>query len=81
MLFFGHVFSRKGMSSDLRKVEGLQSVARPTNVSEARSLLSSAAFCSRLIKDFVVITSSLRQLTCDRVKWSGHMGRSHPLNA
>ena len=69
MLFFGHVFSEKGMSPDPRKVEALRSVAPPTSVSEIRSLLSSAAFCSRFIKDFAAITRPLRQLTCDGVKW------------
>lgn len=53
MLFFGDVFSGKGMSPE---------------VSEVRSLLSFAAFCSRFIKDFAVITRPLRQLTCERVK-------------
>lgn len=69
MLFFGHVFSEKGMSPDPKKVEALQLVAPPTNVSEVRSLLSSAAFCSRFIKDFAMITRPLRQLTCSGVKW------------
>ena len=69
MLFFGHVFSDKGISPDPRKVEALQSVAPPTNVTEVRSLLSSAAFCSRFIRDFAVITRPLRQLTCEGVKW------------
>jgi len=59
MLFFGHVLSEKGMSPDARKVESLQSVALLTNVSEVQSLLSSAAFCSRFIKDFAVITRPL----------------------
>ena len=69
MLFFGHVFSEKGMSPDPKKVEALQNVAPPTNASEVRSLLSSAAFCSRFIKDFALITRPLRQLTCDGAKW------------
>ena len=69
MLFFGRVFSKKGMSPDPKKVEALQNVARPTNASEVRSLLSSAAFCSRFIKDFALITRPLRQLTCDWAKW------------
>ena len=69
MLFFGHVFSENGLSPDPKKVEALQRVAPPTNVSEVRSLLSSAAFCSRFIKDFAVITKPLRQLTCKGVKW------------
>ena len=69
MLFFGHVFSEKGMSPDPKKVDALQNVAPPTNASEVRSLLSSAAFCSRFIKDFALITRPLRQLTCDGVRW------------
>ncbi|XP_044170588.1 uncharacterized protein K02A2.6-like [Acropora millepora] len=69
MLFFGHVFSEKGMSPDPKKVEALQNVAPPINASEVRSLLSSAAFCSRFIKDFALITRPLRQLTCDGTRW------------
>ena len=69
MLFFGHVFSENGLSPDPKKVEALQRVAPPTNVAEVRSLLSSAAFCSRFIKDFAIISKPLRQLTCKGVKW------------
>ena len=70
MLFFGHVFSEKGMSPDLKKVEALQNVLhQPTNTSEVRSLLSSAAFCSQFIKDFALITRPLQQLTCDGARW------------
>ena len=58
MLFFGHVFSEKGMSPDPKKVEALENVAPPT-----------AAFCSRFIKDFALITRTLRQLTCDGARW------------
>ena len=67
MLFFGHVFSEKGMSPDSKKVEVLQNVAPPTNASEVRSLLSSAEFCSRFIKD--LITRPLRQLPYDKAMW------------
>ena len=69
MLFFGRVFSEKGMLPDPKKVEALQNVAPPTNAPEVRSLLSSAAFCSRFIKDFALITRPLRQLTCDGTRW------------
>ena len=57
------------MSPDPKKVEALRSVNAPNNVSEVRSLLSSAAFCSRFIKDFATITRPLRKLTCDGVPW------------
>ena len=69
MLFFGHIFSEKSLLLDPRKVKALQNVTPPVNVSEVRSFLSSTAFCSRLIKNFAVITRPLRQLTCAGVKW------------
>ena len=69
MLFFGHVFSVKGWSPNPRKVETLQNVVLVTNVSEVQSLLRSAAFCARFIKDFVLVIKSLRQLTSKGVKW------------
>ena len=68
MLFFGHVFSEKVLL-DPKKVEALQNAA-PTNASEVRSLLSSAAFCSRFIKDLLsLIARSLRRLTGDGTRW------------
>ena len=51
LLFFGHVFSENGLSPDPKKVEALQRVVPPTNVSKVCSLLSSAAFCSLFIID------------------------------
>ena len=69
MLFYGHIFSEEGMSPDPKKVEALQSVNAPKNVTEVRSLFSSAAFSSRFIKDFATITRPLRKLTCDGVPW------------
>ena len=69
MLFFGHVFSEKGISPDPTKVEALQRVAPPTSGSEVQSLLSSAEFCSRFIKDFAVITRRLRKLACNGLRW------------
>jgi len=69
MLFFGHIFSESGISPDPAKVATLQAVPPPTNVTEVRSLLSSAAFCSRFIKDFAIITKPLRVLTHKDQDW------------
>ena len=68
MSFFGHVVSEKRMSPDPRMVVTLQNVTPPTNVSEVRGLLSSAASWSRFIRDFAAITKLRRQLTCGRSK-------------
>jgi hypothetical protein len=72
--FFGHRFSAKGISPDPQKVADLRAIAPLTNVTEVRSLLSSAAFCSRFIKNrfiknFASITRPLRHLTCKNVPW------------
>ena len=70
MLFFGHVFSISGISPDPKKIEALQTVSPPKNVTEVRSLLSSASFSSRFIKDFATITRPLRKLTCKDQVWT-----------
>jgi hypothetical protein len=63
MLFFGHIFSGDGISPDPKKVSEIQSLKAPNTVTEVRSLLSSAAFCARYIKDFATVTRPLRKLT------------------
>ncbi len=69
MLFFGHVFSGQGISPDPKKVNQIQGLDPPTNVTEVRSLLSSASFCSRYVKDFATITRPLRKLTHKDEPW------------
>ena len=69
MLFFGHVFSSSGISPDPKKVTAIQTVNAPTNVTEAKSILSSASFCSRYVKDFASITRPLRLLTHKGQPW------------
>ncbi|XP_014678888.1 PREDICTED: uncharacterized protein K02A2.6-like [Priapulus caudatus] len=70
MLFFGHQFSAKGISPDPKKVADLKAITPPASVTEVKSLLSSASFCSRFIKDFAIITKPLRRLTCKDVPWT-----------
>ena len=69
ILFFGHIFDKKGMTPDPKKVEALQMTEAPSNASEVRSFLSSVAFCSRYIPNFATITAPLRRLTCKDQKW------------
>ena len=69
MIFFGHQFSAQGISPDPKKVADLKSTQPPTDVTGVRSLLSSAAFCSKFIKNFSLITKPLRRLTCKEVQW------------
>ena len=58
------------MSPDPRKVEALQNVTPPTNVSEVRSLLSSAAFVQDLSETLQALPNlSALQRTRAGVKW------------
>lgn len=66
---FAHMFSAEGISPDPKKGVDLQVITASTNVTEVRSLLSSTAFCARLIKDLAVITKPLRRLTCKDEPW------------
>ena len=77
MLFFGHIFSGEGVSPDPKKVEAMQSANAPSNPSEVRSLLSSAAFCSRFIRNFATMTRPLRRLTCNGVPWEWGKSEQH----
>ena len=77
MLFFGHIFSGEGVSPDPKKVEAMQSANAPSNPSEVRSLLSSAVFCSRFIRNFATMTRPLRRLTCNGVPWEWGKSEQH----
>ena len=59
----GHVFSEKGVSACPRKIEAIQAMTPPSNVSELRSYLGMVNYCGRFIKDLATVTAPLRQLT------------------
>ena len=68
--FFGVVFGGSGISPDPLKVEAIQQMVRPINMSELRIFLGMTAYCSRFIKDYASITEPLRKLTRKDVKMS-----------
>ena len=67
--FFGHVFSKEGISPDPKKVEALQEAEQPNNSSEVRSFIGLAQYCSRFIADLATKTEPLRQLTRSSTKF------------
>ncbi|XP_038060081.1 uncharacterized protein K02A2.6-like [Patiria miniata] len=68
--YFGHIFSRDGVSPDPKKVQAIQDVSEPQNASEVRSFLGLVTYCSRFIPDLATISAPLRELTKDSVPWS-----------
>ena len=61
--FFGVNFSAEGMAPSAKRVEAFQQTSAPVNASEVRSLLATANYSTRFIKDFASITDPLRELT------------------
>ena len=67
--FFGVVFSEKGTSPAASRVEALQNMSEPKDVSEVRSLLGMAQYSASYIPNFSSITAPLRELTKSTSKW------------
>ena len=61
--FYGHVFSKNGVSPCPQKIEAIKSLKPPTNVHELRSYLGMVTYCGRFIKDLATVTAPLRELT------------------
>ncbi|XP_071510902.1 uncharacterized protein [Diadema antillarum] len=70
VVYFGHVFTANGISPDPRKVDAINAVTEPQNVSEVRSFLGMVTYCARFIPDLASISAPLRQLTKADVPWS-----------
>ena len=67
--FYGHVFSRNGISPCPKKIEAIKSLKPPTNVSELRSYLEMVTYCGRFINDLATVTAPLRKLTKKDIKF------------
>ena len=70
--FFAFVFSRKGISSDPRKVKTIQEAKLPSSTTEVRSFIGMTTYCAKFIPNFSDITKPLRELTKKNVnfKWT-----------
>ena len=79
LAFFGYVFSADGMSPDPSKVQEIIILATPSTVSEVRSLLGMAKYCSRFIPSYSTITQPLRELTQQSTPWQWTSGQQHAL--
>ena len=53
ILFFGFVFSEKGISPDPIKVESIKKAFQPTTTHVVRNFLGMATFCANLIVTFL----------------------------
>ena len=61
--FAGHHLSQKGISPVKSRIDSINLMRRPTNVTEVRSFLGMVNFCNKFILNYSVITAPLRLLT------------------
>lgn len=61
--FVGHRISSAGVDPGKCKVEAIAEAIAPQTVSELKSFLGSASYCSKFIPDFSSRTDVLRQLS------------------
>ncbi len=62
-MFFGFVFSDKGISPDPKKVAAIQNASPPTSTSAVRSFLGMATYCAKFIPNFSDVSQPLREIT------------------
>ena len=67
--FFGHVYSKDGITPDMKRINDIINLERPSNSREVRSFLGMLNYCSKFIEDFSTLTAPLRELTKKHAKF------------
>ena len=67
--FYGHIFSKEGVTACAQKVADLEQASRPQNCSEVRSLLGMSQYLARFVPGYTDTVAPLRLLTHNDVKW------------
>jgi glutaredoxin-related protein len=67
--FFGHIFSKDGVTADPSKIESIKNMKPPQTKEEIRSLLGMTNYVSRFISCYSTVTEPLRRLTKNDVPW------------
>ena len=72
LLYMGHQLSEAGLKIDNFKVKAVVDCEAPTSVSEVKSFLGLAQYCSKFIPDFASVTDPLWELTRadQKFEWS-----------
>lgn len=62
LIYMGNKLSAQRISPDNSKVEAVQAIKVPTNLTELQSFLGIVTYCAKFIPNFATITDPLRQL-------------------
>ena len=63
--FYGHIFSKDGLSPDPAKISAIKNCSAPNNINEVRSLLGMTNYVSRFIRDYSTITEPIRRMAME----------------
>jgi len=81
LVFFGHVFTDKGVKPEESKVQAIINARRPDSPSEVRSFLGLVNFSARYIPDMATIAEPLRRLTHSKQTWKWEEEQENAFNA
>ena len=68
--YLGYHLSSNGVSPQVQKIESIEKLKDPTNVSQLRSLLGTFNFYRRFIEGYAELTEPLQRLLKKNVQWS-----------
>ena len=68
--YLGHIIDRSGIQPSPEKVQAIQAVSEPTNVSELRTFLGAVTFYHKFMENFASNCAPLYDLTKKDAKWS-----------
>ncbi len=67
--FMGLIINKHGIGPTEEKAKAIKGAKEPSTISELKSFLGLASFCSRFIPDFATIAEPLRKLTRQGTEW------------
>ena len=67
--YIGHIFTKKGIKIDNKKIQAIVEMKKPSNVKSLESFLGMITYVSRYIPNVSHLTAPLRQLIKKDVAW------------
>ena len=67
--YLGHIIDQDGIRTNKEKVEAIQAVTSPKNVSELKTFLGAATYYHKFLPGFATISAPLYDLTKTSTKW------------
>ena len=68
--FIGHVMTRNGLKTDLKKVEAITKMERPADVPAVQRFIGLVKYLSKFLQDLSELCEPLRGLTHKKAEWN-----------